>query len=516
MPTPQEIAQAIKIVQRSNARDNYYSYVKYVHTDMGYRPNRLGEYICKKIDYAIKQREKMLAGEIPKHTQRLIFSVPPQHGKSMHITETLPSYFISKFQEESAIVASYGDDLASSFGKKNRDKIKQYGKEIFNVELDSSSSGVKEFGLKNHRGSAKFAGILSGITGKPANLMIIDDPIRNREQANSETIREKIWQEWKDTLRTRIHPCSIVIVILTRWHEDDIVGRLLDTDHGKVMDWDYNNIPLLCDSIDDPLQRQLDEQVIPNRFSEEEIEEIKSNPDTYNSLYQGHPTAAEGNIIKTEWWKYYDELPICKYWVMSVDATFKDTDGSDFVTVGIWGKLGKNYYLVDLINQRLDFINTITAITTMENKHKDKKLHAVYIEDKANGSGIITVLRHRFDNVVAINPKDSKVTRVWAVTPIIQAGSVYLPKFHAITESFVNQCSAFPRGAHDDMVDNMTQALSQLKDFDGFNAKPLEEFKAGEERYEEYQKRLEEYESNQADIYGGNDILLGGFETYMG
>lgn len=504
---------------RRKAKNDYYSYVKYVHQDMNYQPNRLGELICNTIDDAIDKRHAMFNGEIPIENQYLIFSVPPQHGKSMHITETLPSYFMGHFPQDSVIVAGYNDEFACDFGKVNKQKIGLYGKEIFDISLDKNNQSSSKFGLDGTRGKALFAGIKGGITGKPSNLMIVDDPFKNRQEANSMTIRDSIWKEWKSTLSTRIHPGSIVIIIMTRWHSDDLVGRMFADDYGKsILPWNYINIPLLCEDEDtDPLGRKLDEQVFEGctlRKTDIQVEDWKSDPELFNSLYQGHPTLAEGNIIKKTWMQqFYTELPPCNYYVMSVDATFKDTAKSDFVTIGIWGKHDSDYYLVDLINQRLSFTDTIQAIKVMKENHKDKQLHAIFIEDKANGSGIISILRNELDNVIGITPRDSKEARVWAITPILRSNSLYLPKYHSIIPEFINQCCAFPKVTHDDMVDNMSQALNELQDYNCYvPIKPI--YQAGEETYESYEEKYEKYRDEAEDYGLGNESLMDS-EDYM-
>ena len=135
--------------------------------------------------------------------------------------------------------------------------------------------------------------------------MIIDDPIKNREEADSETHRGKIWDEWIDSFSTRLHPGAIVILILTRWHEDDLQGRLLSKEYGEPLPWQVYNLPLEAEE-DDVIGRDVGEPLWPERYGLEFIQERKRYPSSFNSLYQGRPTAAEGNLLKRAWWQYYD------------------------------------------------------------------------------------------------------------------------------------------------------------------------------------------------------------------
>ena len=184
---------------------------------------------------------------------------------------------------------------------------------------------------------------------------------------------------------------------------------------------------------------------------------------TWLALFQGRPTAQEGNLIKREWWKFYkkEELPHLPVVALSIDATFKDKDTSDYVAIQVWGKRENNYYLVDRLKARLDFIDTITAINKMLQKHKN--ITYKYIEDKANGSAIISVLRNKIDGIIAVEPEGGKVARANAISYLIEAGNVYLPQDEEWVEEFIDEWSKFPNAEHDDEVDCGTQALNKMR-----------------------------------------------------
>jgi len=455
-------------VRKELAKRDYYEYVKYTHIRI-YKYTRHGEYIANVLNDAVEKRKRMLAGEIPVETQYFMFNVPPQHGKSMHITETFPSYFLGQFPNEGVIEISYNETFASKFGARNRDKITLYGEELFGIRISKDTNSKGEWEIidaktgEKTRGGMISRGIMSGITGSSlGDCIIIDDPIKNREEANSEVIREKHWEEWQDSISTRIHPGAIVIIIMTRWHEDDLCGRLLNPEYGKVLPWKKINLPLECDEKHiaeegNPLNRELGEPLWPERYGYAFIEERKAFPSSYNALFQGRPTSQEGNILKRDWWRYYDVLPEVGSMLISVDAAFKDEDDSDYVVCQVWGRNGPNVYLIDQVRARMNFPATLQTIRNLTKKYPKAALKL--IEDKANGSAVIQTLEREIPGIIAVNPEGGKVARVNAVSAFIEAGNVYLPRNASWVHDFVEECASFPKGANDDQVDAMSQAL---------------------------------------------------------
>lgn len=449
-----KLAQAIKVMQRKKAKADYYGYVKYTHEEFEELPHI--KLITGKIDHVIKQRELMLTGAIPIKNQYLMISLPPRHGKSMTITETLPSYFMGKFPGSKVIMTAYSITLADDFARSNAKKIDEYN--VFNNKVESNNQD--RMVLDNGSVCVK-AGIMGGITGKGAHLLVIDDPIKTQEEASSENTRNKIWKEWESSLSTRLEQAAIVVLIMTRWHEDDIAGRLLNSEYGSPLDWEVINIPLEAEE-NDILGREIGEPLW-SRYGKDFIEERKQYIKTFNALYQGRPSAEEGNIIKRHWWRFYDKtdklMEMIPFYCLSVDATFKDTAKADKVSIQVWGKLGTNFYLVDRNNARMDFTTTLTAIRNM--LHKYPKISAKYVEDKANGSAIINVLNKQIGGFIGVNPLGGKESRAYSVTPYIEAGNVHLPR-EAWVNDFIEECSNFPNGKNDDDVDAMTQAISKM------------------------------------------------------
>lgn len=429
------------------ARRNYIDYIVYVHKGI-WKVYRMHHLLCQKL-------EDVFAGKI----KRLIIEMPPRHGKSITVTETFPSYYMSKYASmgirKNVIQVSYSGDLAEDFGGKNLQKVREYGYELFGVKLAQQTR--KKWSL-NNGATMTSAGIGGPLTGKGADLLIIDDPIKNREEAESETIREKIWSEWQSTLRTRLSKDAAVIVIQTRWHEDDLAGRLQ-----KQGGWEVVSLPAICDTENDLLGRKYGEPLCPELgfdkvWAEMTKREVGSR--AWEALYQQRPTAEEGNIFKRDWIRYYDSKSLPDRFdevTQSWDCSFKDTDGSDFVAGLVIGRRGPDHYLLYRFKERIDFVGTLKQIERVSQMYPEAYLKL--IEEKANGVAVINMLRNKIPGILAINPTESKESRARAVTPIIEAGNFYVPRDAEWTEDFINELVSFPNAAHDDQVDALTQYL---------------------------------------------------------
>ncbi|MCB6992433.1 phage terminase large subunit [bacterium 210820-DFI.6.37] len=456
--TPQEVY--LKKVQT-----DYKAYCFHVHNHgldaPAWIPSRFHTFLCDTIQDFVEE-------ETDKAFEILIINTPPQHGKSTTVTETYPAFFLSRNPTKKAIIISYGDDLAERFGKRNLEKIRSYGN-LFGVSLNKKKSTAREFELSNEKGRMISKGLGAGITGHSGDLILIDDPIKNRTEADSETTRNRVWGEFEDTVKSRTSAGAKIVLIMTRWHEDDLAGRIM-----KEFEDRTTIINLPCEAEEnDLLGRERGQALCPEIGKGDNwLKDFKrtftseQGVRSWNALYQGRPSSAEGNIIKREWWKYYSYKDyaegrlIFDNMLMSVDATFKDQEKNDFVAIEVWGKKRADKYLVDLINEHLDFPNTVRAILGMKAMHPF--VGAILVEDKANGSAIIQVMRSQIPGIIAVEPIGGKEARVNSVSPAIESGNCYLPNDRAFTGMFVDQCASFPNGKNDDMVDSMSQALARL------------------------------------------------------
>lgn len=408
----------------------------------------------------------------------IIVELPPQHGKSTFITETFPAYYLMKNPDKLAMVVSYSEELFKKFGRKNREKFRLYSDELFNLNISSETASVSEWGIQDHLGQLYSTSILGGATGRGANLIIIDDPIKNRAEAESKTIRDKIYAEWQDTFYSRLSADGSVIVIMTRWHEDDLAGRLLKE---MKLPWVEIKIPAIAEE-NDLLGRKPGQALAPEIGKDEKwAEQTKAVTGSrgWAALYQQRPTPAGGDIFKRSWAKFYvptidmkvklglgDDVAILPssfdIQLQSWDCTFKDKDTSDYVSGQVWGRSGVDNYLLDRHHERMGIVDTMKAIQVMTSKWPNAI--AKLIEDKANGSAVIEMLQKKIKGIVAINPQGGKEVRAQAVAPLWEAGNVYLPHplWKPYTDEILDELTAFPNADHDDDVDSMSQALVRL------------------------------------------------------
>lgn len=315
------------------------------------------------------------------------------------------------------------------------------------------------------------------------NCLIIDDPLKDRTEADSETIRETCWDWWTDSLSTRLSPGAPVVLILTRWHSDDLAGRLLKAPDGHL--WRVVNVPAQADH--DPAKGQSDQlgrepgeyMTSARRRSTAQWEAIKLRVGsrTWNALYQGRPTPAAGGIFKRAWLEQHQyDQPL---WIergdgarlttnpgdellISADFAFKDTAASDYVAIGVWLRRGADVYLLDQTHGRLDFLASLSALRNMAARWPQAALKLV--EDKANGTAVINSLRRIIPGIVPEEPRGGKTARAHAVTPFWEAGNVHLPtpELAPWVGDYIEEHAAFPNGAHDDQVDQSTQAVNRL------------------------------------------------------
>ena len=210
-----------ELAQRELARRSFAEYLAYVQGRM-WKRTRMAEFLAGRVQ-AFLETETGHAYDI------LLIETPPQHGKSMTVTESVPSWYLGKHPEARIIMASYNEGFAERFLRRNKEKIRRFGKNLFGIEIGGVDRAT-ELELSNGMGRIISRGLLSGITGNPANLILIDDPVKNRQEADSETTRDKVWEEWQNSLKSRLAAGAKVIVIMTPWHEDDLAARILKSE----------------------------------------------------------------------------------------------------------------------------------------------------------------------------------------------------------------------------------------------------------------------------------------------
>ena len=399
----------------------------------------------------------------------LMVSMPPRHGKSLLISFWYPLWKLTRNPEEEIMFLTYGDLFAQEWGGKARDFLINFGEDLGITLLGNSQS--RKFWNTEQGGSYYAAGIEGTITGKGCTTLILDDPIKGHEAASSQLMRDKILKAWQETIITRAH--GTIVIVGTRWHEDDLLGRLeILSESGVGIKFEVLKLPALAEA-GDLLGRKEGEALWPDSmWTREKILQIKSgqesdplnptgSPYAFSALYQQRPTPEEGAAIKRTWWKSYT-IPPAEFdeIIMSWDLAFKDLKTSDLVVGQVWGRSGGLFYLLDMVRDRMNFPETVAAFENMCVKWPGARRKLV--EDSANAPALIASLARAIHGIIPVRPKGSKDARLSAVSPAIESGNVYIPEFKKAkwVTDLVEEAATFPNAAHDDTVDALSMALN--------------------------------------------------------
>jgi predicted phage terminase large subunit-like protein len=430
---------------------------------------------------------------------RLIFTMPPQEGKSWRVSRAFPLWLLHRNPDLRIGIVSYAEDLAVAVAGKVRDDLASHPE--LSLVVSKSTRGKGEWSIEGYQGGVIARGIGGGLAGRPLDVLVIDDPLKDRKEADSEVYRKRAWEWWTEVGSARLGPAAIVIVITTRWHEDDPVGRLMAEERNNPgtsdkLAWRMINIPAKAEHEDgndkckcggagaipqcagrDVLEREHGQYMVSARGrTQEEWEnrERTAGPYAWSALYQGHPSPADGGILKREWFKIYTDTRAVQRsdgtWMavgadtawLSVDASFKDTSESDFVCMQVWGQRGARAWLLDQVCDRMDFNRTCQELRFMCAKWP--QIGGKLIEDKANGPAVIASLSHEVPGIIPVTPTESKESRVHSVVPFIVSGSAEWPDpiTHPWMVGLLEEATSFPNGVHDDMVDTASQLLRHL------------------------------------------------------
>lgn len=393
--------------------------------------------------------EEQLLDIVNGSLKRLIVTVPPRHGKSYLISKYFPAFFLYHFPYKKIILSSYESNFASYWVSKVLPLLR-----LINVPLIAER---KNFIETAQGGYMQGVGVGGAITGKGADLFIIDDPVKNSEEALSTTYRNKTWDWFLSVASTRLEPNAAMIIIMTRWHKDDLAGRVIESQKNK---WTVINLPAIA-GVDDVLGRTEGEALWPERFPIERLLEEKSQGEYwFNALYQQNPIEQGSQIIKSEWWQFFDDAPTMDYVFQSYDTAFKLGEMNDFTAGVTIGLRQGNYYILDYINKKVEFPDLLNLVKT---KYEQWRPSFVLIEDKGSGQSLIQQLKRDTNLPIKdYKPQGDKVLRVNQIAPLFEQGKVFIRRG---LNDIVNQFNDFPFGAHDDIVDAVTQVLLNTRNY---------------------------------------------------
>ena len=559
-------AAAKHLLALREAQDSFLGFVRLHHPDWAIPDFHLD--LIQKLD--LFERDQL-------GVDNLLVTMPPRHSKSTYSTVLFPSYYMARDPQRYVMSCSYNAELATGFGREIRQHVESklttqaFPDFQLNPKFTAADSWRTESG-----GLYNAVGIGGTTSGRPTNLLIVDDPIKAREDAESMTSRNKTWNYYTSALATRLQPThdnrpAKQLIILTRWHPDDLAGRLMETADWQEGRWEHINYqaiitttehttvlrtalpadhPLFLDPANNPDHKDLitkiksstkpdsarpphdrltttlttttERALWPERFPLPDLKRRQRlNPHDFASLYQQEPFIKGGNLIKSSWWRTYpsDLNPTnLQTLIIAVDTAFKKSEQSDYsvaVTAGM--DASGDIYLIDILRARLDYPDLKQRLIQLNNRWRGRGLRGLYVEDKASGQSIIQDLKRGTGMAVIpyqVGSRD-KVSRVQSILPLIEGGRVFLPESAPWLDDFTEETQTFPNGRHDDLekkrkIDEVLVDMRALLE----EGKEDEAFVKYPRNYLIYGERLKAMVTQKRDFFntkGDPHIWLHGF-----
>jgi predicted phage terminase large subunit-like protein len=412
----------------------------------------------------------------------IIITMPPRHGKSEFISKYLPVWYLGLNPTHNFILVSYEATFAAEWGRKARDLMMEFGPSLFGVQVREDVAATTSWEIDQYGGGMKTAGVGGPITGKGGNILVIDDPIKNAEEAKSETIRQKIKDWFSSTAFTRLTPDGKMILIFTRWTYDDLltfIKQEFNADQIRVINFPaIAELPppselekLGIDPLDwrDEIGRSEGEALWPEKWPLKRLLELKNAPESgkwFSALYQQRPSEEEGSVFKANLWNFYIKV-IPKFIKVNqfLDTAFKTGVTNDYSVSAIWGLTPElNAYLLDLVRDKLEFTDLLDMIydrNQLSSKSLKRRIKVI-IEDKASGQSAIQVLRKQKRlNVEAFQVKGvSKIARAEAAADY--QDQLWVPRYSDYTLEFIREHTEFPFSPKDDQVDTTSMMVHRF------------------------------------------------------
>ena len=441
----------IRIATREKAQNQFMPFVHHVYD--GFIEGRHHRIIAEKL-------EKIATGEL----KRLIVNMPPRHSKSEFASYLMPAWFLGRNPKLKIIQATHNTELAVRFGRKVRNLIETEAYyEIFpETKLKADDKAAGRWGTE--AGGEYFAaGVGAAVTGRGADLFIIDDP-HSEQDALSEGAFDNAYEWYTSGPRQRLQPGGAIILVMTRWGTKELTGKLMKAQANDMMsdEWEVVEFPAIMPS---------DKPLWPEFWNKDDLLKVKAALPVakWNAQWQQQPTATEGAIVKREWWQPWEkeDVPPVKYIMQSYDTAFSKKETADYSAITTWGVFqpeeggADHIILLDARRGRYNFPE-LKEVALEEYDYWEPDM--VIIEAKATGTPLTDELRRTGIPVLNYTPAKGrdKVTRMHTVAPIFEAGMVWAPE-KKFADEVIEECAAFPNGDHDDFVDSMTMALIRFR-----------------------------------------------------
>lgn len=415
--------------------------------------------------------------------RRLMIFMPPRHGKTMQVSEFFPAWYLGRNPSHQVIAATYSYERAGDVGRAVRNQfLHPLYNEIFpTCHLSPDSRGANKLSTVE-RGNYYSVGVGGAIVGRGANLFIIDDPLKSREDAESKITRKKLQDWFKAVAYTRLMPDNRIVIVMTRWHYEDLAGFLLER---KTDDWKVLSLPAIAESKCELTKREVGDALWEKFYPTSKLRQIRNNIGSreWNAQYQQRPLDEEGSIFKLKDFKRYEYRQIVEYDVLSIihreppsekpfgikqiviswDTAFKESQINDPSSATVWGISKNGYYLIHVFNNHLSFPKLKYWTKKLWNRYVQWEIGGpilVIIEDRGSGQSLIQVIKDETKiPILGIYPEKNKVLRAEEVSTMIEGGRVYLPDEAPWLVPYETNMCQFPLGREDDDVDSTTQFL---------------------------------------------------------
>lgn len=408
---------------------------------------------------------------------RLLVELPPRHGKSNLCSHFFPAWYLGRNPNHNVILASYEADFAKTWGEKARDVLVEYGEDVFGLTVKQQFNRSSDWRVTDKLGRMRCVGVTGGIMGRGAHLLIIDDPVKDTVEASSETYRDRVWNWYTATARSRLEPNAIVIVIQSRWHQEDLIGRLRRQEALGGEKWDSLTLPAICEAEGDPLGRQVGDALWPERYSAETLDvHRRTIPEHWwNAQFQQRPTPPGGALAKTIWFESVQARPggatvlRCRFWDCagrkSGPGLGRIRAGSrpDWTVGALVARFGKMFYIEDIIRVQM----SSGEVDKLIRQTAERDGVAVRVrEEQEPGSSGLAVVESRKATLAGFNYRGvpSTMAKELRWQPMLVQAEVGNMKMVAgrWNDTFLAEVADAPHGSHDDQLDAVAGAFQEI------------------------------------------------------